>query len=127
MPPTATARAAEHAASPRPVRHPRVPRAILDCVKLSTTIDDPAAVPHCLWDEPLTMTELRARLATDDADERARLAGKVLREAPYADALALVPVAQVVADYDRLRPHLGRRRAFWDYLLAEWRALGLLT
>ena len=96
-------------------------------MKLSTTIDDPAAVPHFLWDEPLTVAELRARLATDDPDERVRLAGKVLREAPYGDAVALVPVTRIVADYDRLRPHLGRRRAFWDYLLAEWRALGLLT
>ena len=96
-------------------------------MKLSTNLDDPGAVPHFLWDEPLTVAELRARLATDDPDERARLAGKVLREAPFDDALALVPVARLVADYDRLRPHLGRRRAFWDYLLAEWRALGLLT
>ena len=96
-------------------------------MKLSTTIDDPTAVPHFLWDEPLTVAELRARLAADDPNERARLAGKVLREAPFGDAVALVPVLRIVADYDRLRPHLGRRRAFWDYLLAEWRALGLLA
>ena len=96
-------------------------------MKLSTTIDDPAAVPHFLWDEPLTVAELRARLAGDEPDERARLAGKVLREAPFRDAVALVPIARVVADYDRLRPHLGRRRAFWEYLLKRWREDGLLV
>jgi hypothetical protein len=96
-------------------------------VKLSTTIDDPSAVPHFLWDEPLTVAELRARLAGDEPEERGRLAAKVLREAPFGDAVALVPVARIVAEYDRLRPLLGRRRAFWDYLLAEWRSLGLLT
>ena len=95
-------------------------------MKLSTTLDDPEAVPHFLWDEPLSVSELRARLQDADEDERARLAGKVLREAPFAQAVALVPVAEVVARYPAIRRHLGRRAAFWDFLLGEWRALGLL-
>ncbi|MBI4704485.1 MAG: hypothetical protein HY744_25565 [Deltaproteobacteria bacterium] len=95
-------------------------------MRLATDLTDAEAVPYFLWDEPMTVAELRRRLREGDAGERARLAGKVLREARFGEAVALVPVAQIVACYDAIRRNLGRRRAFWDYLLAEWRALGLV-
>jgi hypothetical protein len=40
--------------------------------------------------------------------------------------MALVPLDDIIANYPRLRRHLGRRLGFWDFLLAEWRSLGLL-
>jgi hypothetical protein len=95
-------------------------------VIFTTNLDDEAAVPYFLWDEPLSMNELRQRLAGDDVEERLRLAAKVMREARYDEAVALLPVAEIVANYPQLRRHLGRRLAFWDFLLAEWRSLGLL-
>ncbi|MFN8826821.1 MAG: hypothetical protein ACK501_17780 [Planctomycetota bacterium] len=39
---------------------------------LSTDLDDPAARTYFVWDEDLTVAELRARLATPDVRERAR-------------------------------------------------------
>lgn len=93
---------------------------------LSTDLTDPDAVPYFLWDEPITMGELRRRLASGDAETRARWAGKVMREARYDETIALLPLAQILADYPLIRRHLGRRRRFWDYLLDEWRALGLV-
>jgi hypothetical protein len=95
-------------------------------VIFATHLDDEAAVPYFLWDEPLSVNELRRRLAGDDGEERLRLAAKIMREARYEEAVALVPVAEIVANYPRLRRQLGRRAAFWDFLLAEWRSLGLL-
>lgn len=92
----------------------------------TTVIDDASAVPYFLWDEPLTLGELRRRLTGDDAEDRLRLIGKIMREARYDEAIALVPLDDIVANYPRLRRHLGRRLAFWDFLLAEWRSLGLL-
>jgi hypothetical protein len=32
----------------------------------------------------------------------------------------------VAARWNALAPHLGRRRAFWEYLLDAWRRQGLL-
>jgi hypothetical protein len=95
-------------------------------MRLAADLTDGSAIPHFLWDEPLTMGELRRRLAGDDDEERVRLAAKVMREARFDEAVALVPVGAIVADYPRLRPNLGRRLAFWDFLIAEWRSLGLV-
>ncbi len=50
-------------------------------VRLTTDLDDPAAVPCFLWDEPMTVAELKTRLAAASPPERARLLGKILREA----------------------------------------------
>ena len=54
------------------------------------------------------------------------LTAKVMREARFDEALRLVPVAEIVANYPGLRRNLGRRLAFWDFLIAEWRSLGLV-
>ena len=95
-------------------------------VLLTTNLADGSAVPYFLWDEPLTLDELRRRLASDDVDERLRLMGKVMREARFDECMQLVPVAEIVANYPRLRRNLGRSLAFWDFLIAEWRNLGLV-
>jgi hypothetical protein len=96
-------------------------------VLLTTDMTDGSKVPYFPWDEPLTLDELRRRLAGDDAEERVRLAAKVMREARFDEAVGLVPVAEIVASYPRLRRHLGQRLGFWDFLLAEWRSLGLVS
>ena len=36
---------------------------------LSTDLDDPEAVPYFLWDEPMTVRDLRQRLSTASAPE----------------------------------------------------------
>jgi len=54
------------------------------------------------------------------------LASKVMREARFDEAVGLIPVAELVANYPRLRRNLGRRLAFWDSVMAEWRSLGLV-
>jgi hypothetical protein len=92
----------------------------------ATDLTDGSAVPYFLWDESLSLDELRRRLAGDDEEERVRLTAKVMREARFDEAVGLVPVAEIVADYPRLRRNLGRRLAFWDFLIAEWRSLGLV-
>jgi hypothetical protein len=95
-------------------------------VLLTNDLTDGAGIPYFLWDEPLTLDELRRRLAGNDAEERMRLAAKVMREARFDETVGLIPVAEIVANYPRLRRNLGRRLAFWDFLIAEWRSLGLV-
>lgn len=95
-------------------------------VALSTNLRDPEAVPYFLWDEPMTVSALRERLRTASPPEAARLLGKILREARDTDVWLFTTPDEVAARWDALSSHLGRRRAFWEFLLAAWRKEGLL-
>ena len=95
-------------------------------VRLSTDLDDDRAVPYFLWDEPMTVAQLRERLAGASPPERRRLLGKILREARDTDVWRFTTPRDVQADWEGLSAHLGRRRAFWEYLFGHWRAAGLL-
>lgn len=93
---------------------------------LSTHLDDEQAVPYFLWDDPMTLAELRERLRTASEPERYRLLGKILREARDPDVWRFLTPQALAREFDRFAPHLGRRRASWEYTLRTWRELGLL-
>jgi hypothetical protein len=95
-------------------------------VPLSTDLDDPGAVPYFLWDDPMTVGKLRELLASASEPERLRLLSRVLREARDTDVWRFTSLAQVVELFPKLRPHLGRRLAFWEYLLQLFRRVGVL-
>jgi hypothetical protein len=94
--------------------------------RLSSDLDDPDAVPYFLWDDPITVAELRRELATASEPERLRLLGRVMREARDTEVWKFTTVAEVVRLFPKLRAHLGRRLAFWEYLLGLWRELGII-
>jgi hypothetical protein len=96
-------------------------------VQLSTQLDRDDAVPYFLWDQPMTLAEFRRRLNTASPPERVRLLAKVLREARDPDVWRFTTPETVLARWDDLSRHLGRRRAFWEYLLERWRADGLIS
>ena len=93
---------------------------------LSTNLDDPAARPYFVWDEDVTVAEVRAHLASSDRSERTLWMARVMREARYRDVWKLLRLRDVVADYAEIEPHLGRMRTFWRWLLDGWRDDGLL-
>lgn len=95
-------------------------------VDLSMQLDRDDVVPYFLWDEPMTLAEFRNRLSSASEPERNRLLGKVLREARDTDVWLFTTPQDVAMRWDRLVRHLGRRRAFWEYLLNRWREDGLL-
>ncbi|HLG12992.1 MAG TPA: hypothetical protein VJH03_00490 [Blastocatellia bacterium] len=95
-------------------------------VALSTDLDDPTAIPYFLWDEPMTVLELRRRLETASPEEQARLLGKVLREARDTDVWRFTSPEEVWRRWPDLSRHLGRRRAFWEFLLDRWHKEGLV-
>lgn len=94
---------------------------------LSTDLRDPAAVPYFLWDEPMSVAELHRRLETGSLAERTRLLAKILREAKDTEAWAFTSPEEVQRRWSELAPRLGRRRAFWEFLLNEWKRHGLLS
>jgi hypothetical protein len=93
---------------------------------LSTDLRNPDAVPYFLWDEPITVATLRERLGNTSSPEAARLLGKILREARDTEVWLFTTPAEVSARWKELAPQLGRRRAFWEFLLGRWREEGLL-
>lgn len=94
-------------------------------VRLSLDLDDEDAVPYFLWDDPMTLAEFRSRLGTAQGSDRVRLLGKVMREARDADAWRFTTPAEVQHLWPELERHLGRRLAFWRFLLGRWRDLSL--
>ena len=96
-------------------------------LSLSTDLDRDDAVPYFLWDQPMTVVALRGRLKSASRPERIRLLGKILREARDTDVWRFTTPGEVARLWGELAPHLGRRRAFWEFLLARWKADGLLA
>jgi hypothetical protein len=93
---------------------------------MTTDLDDPDAVPYFLWDDPMTVAELRRRLETAAEPERVVLLARVLREARDSEVWRFTSPAEVVRLWPRLSLHLGRRRPFWEFLLGRWNDQGFV-
>jgi hypothetical protein len=83
--------------------------------------------PYFLWDEDVSIDELRALLAGPDGPARDRMLGKMLREARDLDVWSFVTPEEVARALPRLERRLGRRAAFWRFLIDGWRADGILA
>lgn len=93
---------------------------------LTTDLSQSDLRPYFLWDEELSIGEMKARLHGSDRRERLRLLAKLLREARDTDVWEFVTPAEVSAAFPHIRHRLGRRRAFWEFLLEGWREDGIL-
>ena len=82
--------------------------------------------PWFLWDVDVSAAELRARLHHPDPRIRAQWQGVVLREARADEVWDYVTLDEVLRDWEHIRRNLGRRRAFWEWLLDGWRKDGFL-
>jgi hypothetical protein len=94
---------------------------------LTTDLSDERGRPYFLWDEHRTTGSFRRALATAAPAERYRLLGKLLREARDTDVWAFVSPEEIWTHFEGIRPYLGRRRPFWEYLLTAWHRDGFLT
>ncbi len=83
--------------------------------------------PYFLWDEDVSIDELRQRLRGEDSYERLRLLGKMLREARDIDVWSFVTPEEVALALPVLGRRLGRRRAFWEFLIEGWREDGIIA
>lgn len=88
----------------------------------SLDLENDEAQPYFVWDQRLTVAELRTRLSTDDPAERVEWMARLLRDARFDDVWRFVKVEEVVALWPSLVTRLGRRRPFWIWILDRWRA-----
>lgn len=93
---------------------------------LTSDLGSSSSVPYFLWDEPMTVLELRRKLALGFGQERLRLLGKILREARDTDVWKFTTPEYVRENWSSIAPYLGRRRAFWEFLLEHWSEEGLI-
>lgn len=100
---------------------------ILKNFRLSTDLADPTAIPYFLWDEPMSVAQLKERLRTASHPERVRLLGKILREARDTDVWEFTSLDEILKLWPELRLHLGRRRSFWEFLFKRWQIEGSLA
>jgi hypothetical protein len=87
---------------------------------LSTDLDSAASIPYFLWDEPMTVTELQERVTSSSPEEKARLLGKILRQARDTDVWKFTTPQEVWQNWEQITKHLGRRREFWRFLFESW-------
>ena len=93
---------------------------------LTTDLEQGDRRPYFLWDEDITIDELKQILRGGPEAERLRLLGKMLREARDIDVWRFVTPQEVARSLGHVARRLGRRRAFWEFLIEGWREDGLL-
>ena len=79
------------------------------------------------WDRELSPARLRAALADPADPDHDRLLALLLREGRPDEVWRWTTPEHVAAHFARIEARLGRRRAFWRWLLDGWRRLGLLA
>lgn len=93
---------------------------------LTTDLSQGHLRPYFLWDEDVTVDELRRRLREGTPEERERLLGKMLREARDIDVWHFTTPSEVAAALPSIERRVGRRLPFWKFLIEGWRRDGLL-
>jgi hypothetical protein len=93
---------------------------------LTTDMTNGALRPYFLWDEDVSIDELHRILGGPDSPRRDQVLGKMLREARDIDVWHFVRPTEVARVLDRLRRRIGRRHAFWKFLIEGWRSRDLL-
>lgn len=83
-------------------------------------------IPYFSWDRALTTAQIRVELQTRTGREWVRIAAWIMREAATADVWQFLTPQEVDRRFPDLEPMLGRRRAFWKYILRTWHELGKL-
>ena len=79
--------------------------------------------PYFLWDTDITETKFRELLAHGDHTLKSVLIAKLMRQAKPDDVFIYASEAEIRQLWPQLVPHLGRTRAFWEWLFAAWHAL----
>jgi len=75
----------------------------------------------------MTVSEFRRRLGSASSPEQTRMLGKLLREARDTDVWKFTTPEEVWRKLPEVSRHLGRRRAFWEFLFISGRGRSWLV
>ena len=81
-------------------------------------------IPYFCWDRALTTEQIRSELRAASGFEWRRLAAWIMREAAFADVWQFLDPQEVFTRLGELEPMLGRKKAFWKYIIGAWHELG---
>lgn len=81
---------------------------------------DRAGRPYFVWEEDLTLDELRRRLSDPDPETRRYWYGVVLRQAKPDDSIVLLGRESIRVMVPKLAGQLGRMEPFWQWLTSRW-------
>ena len=88
---------------------------------------DPDAVPYFNWDAAVTNAAVRGALSTGSENDKLFWISRIMREARYDDVWSYLSLRQdVLPRWETLRTRLGRRQAFWQFLIERWSQDGLV-
>lgn len=95
---------------------------------ISTDTERPDAIPYFNWDAPVSNAEVRHALGEGDEADREMWIARIMSEARYGDVWRYLSLRRdILPRWERVRHRLGRRRPMWEFLIAEWRRLGLIA
>lgn len=95
--------------------------------RISRDVLAPDAVPYFNWDAAVTNEAVRRALREGTEEDRLYWIARIMREAQYNDVWQYVSLrGDLLPRWDVVRPRLGKRRAFWEFLIDRWRHDGLL-
>lgn len=80
--------------------------------------------PYFLWDSEMTLEDFRKGLQDPDADVRAYLLGKLMRQAKPDDVFTFASPREIRDLWPSLERFLGDKREFWTWLFDTWEAQG---
>lgn len=92
--------------------------------RLTSNLDSINDIPYFLWSEDTSIKEFRNILASNGHPERILYIARLLREAKVSDVWKFLTPQQVADSFEEAAPHVGRKRAFWEYLLFVWKKHG---
>lgn len=95
--------------------------------KLTADMTDDEARPYFLWDEDITIGDLKEILNGPDGELRDRYLGKMLREARDIDVWHFVTPADVATALPRISRIVGQKLPFWEFIIGRWIKDGLLV
>lgn len=74
----------------------------------------------------MTLEQFERALRDYDAEPRAYLIGKLMRQAKPDDVFSFVSAQEIAVLWNQIERYLGRTRPFWSWLFDEWERRGLV-
>src|SRR5688572_27311209 len=86
-------------------------------------LTDARGRPYFLWDCDMSLADFEEFLRSGDRARRARLVGKLMRQAKPDDVFTFVTLSEIAELWPELERFLGRTREFWTWWMQQWEML----